>query len=347
MRNLLNFISIAVLLCVISPYALGRKVTYSVASTNARLDSVAMSRPVSSDVSAAQASDAKPASERVGDSHVNGAYIFVPDTLQDDVLRLLDGHSKVVDDLNKLNLEEQTVHKGDTVPMVLKSVNLGRYDRGLSNFLYIPKGVWSIGLTASYGELGTEDLDIFGLLSDIKIGAHAFSIKPYVQYFIKNNLAVGLKFGYYNARGNIDSFNVDVMEDMNFNLSDIMYRSESYSAALTLAQFLGLTRRGRFGVYNEVELAFKTGNSNFRRPYGGEIRDTYTTSTEVDLNFSPGIQVFIMKNVAFHVSFGVFGFYLKNEKQRENDVPHGDRFSSGASFRFNLFNINFGVAATL
>ncbi len=158
---------------------------------------------------------------------------------------------------------------------------------------------------------------------------------------------MGLKFGYYNAKGNIDSFNVDVMEDMNFNLSDIMYRSESYSAALTLSQFLGLTRRGRFGVFNEVELAFKTGNSNFRRPYGGELRDTYTTTTEVDLNFSPGIQVFIMKNVAFHVSFGVFGFYLKNEKQREDGVPHGDRFSSGASFRFNLFNINFGVAATL
>lgn len=347
MRNLLSFISIAVLICVSSPYALCRKVTYSVASPNARLDSVAVSRPVASDASAAPAYDAKSASEPAHGSHVNGAYIFVPDTLQDDVLRLLDGHSKVVDDPNKLDLEEQTVHKGDTVPMLLKSVNLGRFDRGLSNFLYIPKGVWSIGLTASYGELGTEDLDIFGLLSDIKIGAHAFSIKPYVQYFIKNNLAVGLKFGYYNAKGSIDSFNVDVMEDMNFNLSDIMYRSESYSAALTLSQFLGLTRRGRFGVFNEVELAFKTGNSNFRRPYGGELRDTYTTTTEVNLNFSPGIQVFIMKNVAFHVSFGVFGFYLKNEKQRENDVPHGDRFSSGASFRFNLFNINFGVAVTL
>lgn len=345
MRHLLYLLPMAVLLCISSFAPISsqaRKVTYSVPNPAIRVDSASVSKPYAS---VASASDEH--SAFADDNEVKGAYIFVPDTLQDDVLRLLDGHSKVVDDMNKLDLDEQTIHKGDTVPMVLKSVNLGRYDRGLSNFLYVPKGVWSIGLTASYGELGTEDLDIFGLLSDIKIGAHAFSIRPYVQYFIKNNLAVGLKFGYYNAKGNIDSFNVDVMDDMNFNLSDIMYRSESYSAALTLSQFLGLTRRGRFGVFNEVELAFKTGNSNFRRPYGGELRDTYTTTTEVDLNFSPGIQVFIMKNVAFHVSFGVFGFYLKNEKQREDGVPHGDRFSSGASFRFNLFNINFGVAATL
>lgn len=279
--------------------------------------------------------------------NASGAYIYVPDSLRDDVLRLLDGHSKVVDDLTRLDTAEMTIYKGDTIPMVLKQMNLGRYDRGLSNFLYIPRGVWSVGLTASYGEVSTRDLDIFGLLSDVNIGAHAFSIRPYLQYFVRNNLAVGLKFGYYSAKGAVDSFKVDIDDDMNFNLNDILYRSESYSAALTLSQYLGLSRRGRFGVFNEIELAFKTGNSNFRRPYGGEINDTFTTVTEVDLNFSPGIQVFIMKNVAFHVSFGVFGFYLKNEKQRENGTPAGNRFSSGASFRFNLFNINFGIAATL
>lgn len=291
----------------------------------------------------AYAGDSIPSPVRVPD----GKYIYVPDSLQDDVIRLLDGHSKVVDDLDRLDPDELTVYKGDTVPMVLKSINLGRYDRGLSNFLYIPKSVWAIGMTASYGELGTEDLDVFGLLSDVNIGAHAFSIKPYIQYFIKNNLALGLKFGYYNAKGQVDSFNVDIMDDISFNLHDILYRSESYSAALTFAQYLGLTRRGRFGVFNEVELSFQTGNSEFRRPYNGEPTTTYTTSMEAQLNFSPGIQVFIMKNVAFHVSFGVFGFYFRNEKQKENDEPAGNSFSSGANFRFNIFNINFGIAVNL
>ena len=285
----------------------------------------------------------------MGDSVVvpDGKYIYIPDSLQNDVLRLLEGHSKVVDDQNKLDITEKTVYRGDTVPMVLKSINLGRYDRGLSNFLYIPKGILAIGLTASYGEFSTSDLELLGLVSDVNIGGNVFSIKPYLQYFVKNNLAVGLKFGYYNARGSIDSFNLNIDDDMNFSLHDIMYRSNSFSTALTLTQYIGLTRLGRFGVFNEVELAYQHGKSRFQRPYGGKLRATDTQTNEVQLNFSPGVQVYIMKNVAFHVSFGVFGFDFKAEKQSEDGIETGTRFSSGANFRFNIFNINFGIAVNV
>lgn len=289
------------------------------------------------------AQDSIPQSKVVPD----GKYIFVPDSLQNDVLKLLDGHSKVVDDMSRLDLSEKTIFRGDTVPMVLRSFNLGRHDRGLSNFLYIPKGTIALGLTCSYGEIGTEDLDLLGLISDVDINAHAFSVKPYMQYFIRNNLAIGLKLGYYNARGSLGSMSVNIDDDMNFDLRDVMYSSKSYSAAFTFSQYLGLSRRGRFGVYNEIELSYKGGSSDFCRPYNGELRTTHTNSQDIELNFSPGLQVFIMKNAAFHISFGVFGFYFKNEKQKENDEPVGDRFSSGANFRFNIFNINFGLAVTI
>lgn len=277
----------------------------------------------------------------------DGAYIYVPDSLRSDVLQLLEGYSKVVDDPNKLNLEEKTIYRGDTVPMVLKSINLGRYDRGLFNFLYIPKGTLSIGLTASYGEFSTKDLELLGLISDVSVGGNVFSIKPYLQYFIKNNLAVGLKFGYYNAKGQIDSFDVDIDEDMNFSLNDVMYSSRSFSYAATLTQYIGLTRRGRFGVFNEIELAMHHGTSHFQRPYGGVLRDTKTQTTEGQINFSPGLQVYIMKQVAFHVSFGVFGFNFKHESQTEDGEFTGKRFSSGANFRFNIFNINFGISVNV
>lgn len=284
---------------------------------------------------------------KAGAQTPDGAYIYVPDSLRGEVLTLLEGYSKVVDDPNKLDITEKTIFRGDTVPMVLKSLNLGRYDRGLFNFLYIPKGTLSIGLTASYGEISTKDLEFLGLVSDVSIGGHAFTIKPYLQYFIRNNMAVGLKFSYYNAQGNVDSFALDVDDDMNFNLHDIMYHSRSFSYAATLTQYIGLARRGRFGVFNEVEVAMNHGTSQFQRPFGGQLRTTKTVTTEGQINFSPGIQVFIMKQVAFHVSFGVFGFSFKNEKQYEDEVFTGKRFSSGANFRFNIFNINFGIAVNV
>ncbi|MDE7116757.1 MAG: hypothetical protein K2O56_10075, partial [Muribaculaceae bacterium] len=173
------------------------------------------------------------------DSVSKGKYIYVPDSLQNDVLRLLMGNSKVVDDESKFDSSEKVLWKGDTIPMKLRTRNLGRFDRGLFNYLFIPQGRWGFGMTASYGELSTDDLEIFDLLSDIDLGAHAFSIKPYLEYTVRNNLSVGLRFGYSSAKANIGSFKVDIDEDMNFNLHDIMYRNESYSAALLFRQYIG------------------------------------------------------------------------------------------------------------
>lgn len=274
---------------------------------------------------------------------IPGKYYYIPDSLSEDVENLLRGHSRVVDDDLNRNLKETVILRGDTIPIVLKDRNLGRFDRGLSSLLYIPKGEWTFGLTASYGEFSTENLEIFDLLSDIDIRANAFSISPYLAYFIRNNLSVGLRLKYYNAVGDINSFNVDIDGDMNFNLHDIRYKAESYTAALFLSHYVGLSKNGRFGLYNEIELAFASGSSDFQRPYAGNLRATRTNWMEAQLNFSPGVQVFIMNNVSFHVSFGVFGFNLKKSTQFEEGEKTGDRLTSGANFRFNIFNINFGI----
>lgn len=272
-----------------------------------------------------------------------GAMIWVPDSLKGEVRQLLKGHSRVVDDPLRLDLGEKTVFRGDTIPMVLKSRNLGRYDRGLFNFLFIPKGTWHVGLTASYGEFSTDNLEMLDLVSDINLGAHIFNIKPYLSYFLRNNMSLGVRFSYSRANAGIDSFKMDIDEDMNFNLHDITYKSESYAAAVAFQQYMGLSRRGRFGVYNEIELSFASGGTTFDRPFNGEMRSTHTTNMEANLTFSPGVCVFVMDNVSFNLSFGVFGFKIRNERQTENGIDLGNRFTSGANFRINLFNLAFGI----
>ena len=295
-----------------------------------------------------------------------GDYVWVPDSLKGGVGLLLQGLypqtvapdtvyiERVVPVDMAGNIEEEILDpnekvtfRGDTVPMVLRSRNLGRYDRGLFNYLYIPKGIWSIGVTASYGEFSTEDLEVLDLMSDIDFSGHIFAIRPYFAYFIGNNRSVGMRLGYTSGKANIGSFKVDIDEDMNFNLHDISYRSETYTAAITYSHYFGITRRGRFGIFNDVELAFSSGNSDFRRPYAGELKNTHTNTMEVALNFSPGVSVYIMDPVTFNLSFGVFGVSLRNEKQQVDGIDMGNRFTSRANFRFNIFNISFGVAVNL
>ena len=63
--------------------------------------------------------------------------------------------------------------------MILRDRNLGRFDRGLFNYLFIPKGIWQFGITASYGEIDTKDLEVFDLMSDIDINGHIFSVRTH------------------------------------------------------------------------------------------------------------------------------------------------------------------------
>ena len=109
-------------------------------------------------------------------------------------------------------------------------------------------------------------------------------------------------------------------------------------------KYIGLDTKRRFGFFNDVDLSFGWGESIFRRPYNSEMRSTRTTMTKASLDFSPGVSVFVVENVSFNLSFGVFGVHFTNENQKTNGVEEGSRFSSGANFRFNLLNINFGLS---
>ena len=74
------------------------------------------------------------------------------------------------------------------------------------------------------------------------------------------------------------------------------------------------------------------------------MKDTRTKTNSFNINYSPGVSIMMMKNAAFNLSFGIFGFHLQDEKQWENGEESGKRLTSGINFRFNIFNINFGVS---
>lgn len=235
------------------------------------------------------------------------------------------------------------VNGTDTVPFILPQRNLSRYDRGLFNYLFIPRGQWAFGLTASYGELNTDDVEVLSILTDISLKGKTYAIRPSVSYFFGHNQSVGLKIVYNHSNASIGSLGLDIDDDMNFHLSDVSYVSTTYSGALSYRNYVGLDRNKRFAVFNEVDLTFTSGSSDFSRLYNEEPKLTHTRINEISLNFSPGVCVFIMENVSFNLSFGVFGLKYRTERQSTNGVDEGKRISSGANFRFNIFNINFGL----
>ena len=244
-------------------------------------------------------------------------------------------------------LDEKVIVDGDTVSMILPERNFGRYDRGLYNYMFIPKGRWAFGLTASYGELNTEDIQVLNVLKDLDFNGKIYSINPTISYFFKHNQSVGLRFNYSHGKADLGKLALDFDEDLNFNIHDVSYISESFAAGVFYRNYIGLGPSKRFGVFNEVDLSFQTGNNRFNRIFDGEMKETNTDIVQASLNFSPGMAVFIQDYIAFNVSFGIFGLNWRKEHQMTDGIDEGTRFSSGANFRFNIFNINFGLLVVI
>ncbi len=245
-------------------------------------------------------------------------------------------------------LDERVIVGNDTVNMVLPEKNFGRYDRGLYNYLFIPKGQWAFGLTASYGEFDADDVQLLDILEDFDFKGKIYSINPSAAYFFKNNQSIGLRFNYTRTDADLASLSMDFDEDLDFSIKDVAYYSRNYSASIFYRNYIGIDKKvKRFAIFNEVALTVGGGSSRFKRYYNDELRNTHTKVTEASLNFSPGVCMYIMDNVSFNVSFGVFGIKLRNEKQDTNGMSEGSRFSSGANFKFNVFNINFGLGVNI
>jgi len=249
--------------------------------------------------------------------------------------------------VNRVDVDELVIVGKDTVSIIIPQENYGRFDRGLYNFLIIQKGAWMFGLTASFGEFNTQDVQLLSIIKDLDFKIKAYSLSPSVSYFFRNNQSFGLKFNYVRMAADLGRLAVNFDDDLDFTVSDVSYYSQSYSASINYRYYVGLGKQKRFAVFNEVDFEVGAGSSRFKRYYNGELRDTQGYSTKGALNFSPGLCVFMMDNACFNVSFGVFGLHLTHERQKTNGVSSGSRTYSGANFRFNIFNINFGLGIVI
>lgn len=253
--------------------------------------------------------------------------------------------------IESASINDKVIVGNDTVSMLLSDKAPGRFDRGLYNYLYIPKNEIVFGLSASYGNFSTDDMQVLSLLTDLDFGGQMYSIKPWISYFIKNNQSIGLRLNYTNASANLDNLSAGLGSDLSFSIGNVCYNAQSYGASVFYRNYIGLNAKKRFAFFYEADLSYLGGSSMFSRSFDGNLNETRTTFNEARLGFSPGVCVFIHKNVAIDLSFDILGLYLRDENQETkiydgeevSNIEKGSYFSSGASFKFNLFSINFGL----
>lgn len=231
---------------------------------------------------------------------------------------------------------------------------INRIDRGIDTNAFAYKSEWICGVSASYGTLSADDSDIALVIEDLKLGGSIVTVKPYFGYFYRNNLAIGARFGYTHMVGNFDNANVNLGNFINgieFSTEGIAlgYLSNAYSFAVFHRAYVPLDKRGRFGVFGELELEGSYGRSKFSFMYNNEWHRSISDTYKVRFNFNPGIAAYIFPNVCATVSFGLGGLQYNHIKQFDENMnpTGGTRDFSKLRFRLNIAEINIGVTVHL
>lgn len=233
-------------------------------------------------------------------------------------------------------------------------LKINRVNREIDRNVFAYKGEWMCGISASYGTLSSNDSTIALVIDNLNLGGSIISVKPYLGYFYRNNLAIGARFGYTRTMGQFDTANINLGNFINgieFSTEGIAvdYLSNAYSFGIFHRAYVPLDRRGRFGVFGELELEGSYGRSNFGFMYNDEWNRSISDAYKVSFNFNPGVAAYVFPNVCATVSFGLGGLQYNHIKQfdAEMNPTGGTRNFSKLRYRLNITEINIGVTVHL
>ncbi len=222
-----------------------------------------------------------------------------------------------------------------------------RVDRGIYQYLFIPKGGWFAGAQVSYSYFSSSDSEYLLLLNGLDASGSVTRVTPFVGYFYHRNQCLGVQFAYRQLRGDIGHADIKFgsNEDYSFSLSDASVLQRTYSAAMFHRAYIGLDLKGRFALYNETRIEFATGRTRFS--YDENYMDMYTRNRQTSVTFHPGLAVFVMNNMSIHASIGVGGVHFNSARIYDGGEVVGKRSSVLADFRLNLTDITVGMTLHL
>lgn len=124
-----------------------------------------------------------------------------------------------------------------------------RIDREINKIKFAYAGEIALGLTVSYGTLSSDDTDYLLILDNLNLNGSIFTINPSVGYFFKDNMSAGVRFGYTNINGTLDTgnFNLGEQNDVNLAFKNLHLQSSALSVGLYFRSYAGLDSKGISG----------------------------------------------------------------------------------------------------
>ncbi len=217
------------------------------------------------------------------------------------------------------------------------------FKRNIESHTFVPKGQWVVESSVSYSEHNEQNYQ-FLVIDGFNSDGYTFKISPMFCYAFRDNVAAGGRFSYGRTLTKLDGVTLNLDESTQFDVNDMYQLKHSYSAMGVLRNYINLGTSKRFGLFAETRLEIGGSQSKVVTKDGTSLTGTYTKTTDFGIGVAPGIVAFINNYTAVEVSIGVLGLDFSKVKQTTDQVYIGERSSSSANFKINLFSIGLGIA---
>ena len=154
-----------------------------------------------------------------------------------------------------------------------------------------------------------------------------------VGYFVKDDFAVGAEVSYGRRKEDI-SYTADN--------KDVTENSAAYAVTFSpnIRNYFGT---GRFKVFNQTSLIFKTGNE-IKRVYNADDQDKIRTHTyNFGIGLQPGVAFFVDRFAAVEASINLLGWETEIRESVTNDTETSRVVTNDVSFRINVLTLNIGI----
>lgn len=199
------------------------------------------------------------------------------------------------------------------------------------------KGECVAGGSVLYASFNSGNSEILLIANNIDASGSFFRIAPSFQYAYMDNASVGFRFAYNGANGKISRLDMNLGDDLNFDVRNTALKLNGWSAGIFHRNYIGLDKKGTVGLFCEFQLGYSYNRTE-------TAAADYSISNRVKLSFAPGLYLYVLPFVSLELSVGLADVSYNRIRDFKNNEQSGtfNKFDGGV--KFNLLNCNFGIA---
>ena len=171
----------------------------------------------------------------------------------------------------------------------------------------------------------------FGTTKTGEAKTSTFNFTPRVGYFVNNNIAIGVAFGYSSQKDERGGYYYDPLVDDYF-----AYEQKRTSIDVGAFGRYYFTPSSKFSIFGQLGASYQFSKFEYAADYGGE-----TKTNGFVVAVAPGINYFISSHFALEATFGILSY---TTSKPDYDAMFADETSTNSfEFGLNLSNINLGL----